>query len=187
MDRSPQRGIALLFVTLLLAVSGAACSTLSLLSTPQSGEKPLTLEWDMSQTRNLDDLDPSKKDKPEIFAYDHDLMLKLRLSDDRVFEEQLQQLFCKHKGGRVYFLSAHTRKMTLEEANRKADELIRYWQFPRKNFDQWYERTKNKQHELDDQFETMRNDLEPSLSLAIRHSYSDEKPWRIDFEVYWDN
>ena len=119
----------------------------------------------------------------DMFGYDDNCFLTLKLPGERVFKERLQQFAIERRGDLVYFIGAHLRNMTLDEASMEAKRLMNDWHFDDRKFTAWYEKTRKKEDNVI--FETMRNDLQPALALKLLHSFNDDRPWFISFEVVW--
>ncbi len=84
----------------------------------------------------------------------------------------------------VRTLHVNSKGGTLQEMRDLYRGIASDWDLPMKDFDQWYDRvTRDPEHPY--LFETMRNDLNPSLSVAFKHSLVDARPWALQITVTW--
>ena len=168
-----------------------------------SAAEPTVLTWDFSQRQKLVDTgwtagsanskNPSVLTDPYI-QRDGNFDFTLKLSEERLFHERIARLYVKRKDDDIEVLGAATPYLTLDEAHAKAEELIRYWKFDKRDLDEWYARhgaapngiaTAGDSHGDEYKFETHQNSTYPGLSLSIPYSFNDQKPWYILFEANW--
>ena len=168
-----------------------------------SAAEPTVLTWDLSQHQKLADTgwtvgsgnskNPFALSDPYI-QRDGNFDFSLKLSENRLFHERIARLYVKRKDDDIETLGAATPPLTLDEAYAKAEELIRYWKFDKRDLDEWYARHKAAPNGIaaagdsradEYKFETHKNSVYPGLSLSIPYSFHAQKPWYILFETNW--
>jgi hypothetical protein len=58
-------------------------------------------------------------------------------------------------------------------------------ELPRRDFDQWRQDAASGDFRKDRVFATRRNDLRPALSLEVKHTYDEARPWYLSWELAW--
>jgi hypothetical protein len=162
--------------------------------------EPQAVTWDFRQNNNLANLDPYTLSefarlKTSATAFEDGIHLTLRLSGNRVFDEDLNAVICGRNGAtgdRVESVLAYFPYMNIAEIERTGNRLIEYWKLERSDFDDWCRARQGAIPEDDERFyeffETVGVRGEnPSLSLRIRHTRDKSKPWHIFWEVSWNN
>lgn len=139
--------------------------------------------FDLSRSHRVQDVNWPPGRNSDMFGYDDDCQLTLKLPGERVFHERLKQFAIERRGDSIYFIGAHMHDMSLEEVAAQAKRLMNAWHFDDRRFAAWYEKTGKKEDNVI--FESMRNDVQPALALKVLHSFNDERPWFISFEVAW--
>jgi hypothetical protein len=140
-------------------------------------------QFDLSRSHNINDVAWPPGWKSELWVYDKDCRLQMKLPGDRTFDESLKQLGVERAGDSVDAVRAHLPNMRLDEAYAQAKRLMSAWHFDDRAFEPWLNAISK--GEQDRTFQTMRNDLHPALVLKVLHSFNDEKPWFISFEAEW--
>lgn len=175
-----------LFGLLLLAGSGLSCE----LTKMGAGKKqpPEEIVWDLSRSHRIQDVgwpaETSKNFHRDIYVRQGDILMTLKLPGGKVFKERIRAVYCyRREGENVSSITLQTHNKTVDEAYQDAKRLIAYWGLHEKDLDEWYRKRKMGVREISDTFDSIRNDIDPPLALEILHSFNDEKPWFISFDV----
>lgn len=153
---------------------------------------PMILNWDLSDSHELRDIGWETKApvdnglQKDYFHENGDFDLTLKLSEGRVFHQHVQDVYVTKSNSTIKHLVLATFPMTLDEAQTKGRQLIDYWKFDPRDFDDWCAARRKGVHESGEmKFETNQNFVYPSLSLSVPYSFDRRKPWFILFEVTW--
>lgn len=137
------------------------------------------LNWDLSQSHELQNINRTSsgaiefhyaKQSPEYLHKEGNFDLTMKLSENRIFHEQIKNIFCTRNGETVEALYLETPPKTLDEAYADGQRLIAYWEFDRRNLDAWYRLNKaGKENDSYDviKYEDNQNFIYPSLRLKI--------------------
>ena len=147
----------------------------------------LVLNWDLSNSRTVKDVGWIDDNKEDFYSKEGDILLTLKLPQNKEFKESLNRFYVDRKGDTVTNLNLHLPAMTLDEAYNKAKTLINYWNLDSKDIDEWYKKQQSGKPENHATFATFRNDLSPATGIEIMNSFNDAKPWYISFKVSFDS
>ncbi len=118
----------------------------------------------------------------------------MKLSEDRIFHEQIENIYCTRRGETVETIFLATPFKTVDEAYADGQRLIAYWKFDRRNLDEWYRLNKaGRQNDSNDsydgfKYEDNQNFIYPSLGLRISCIPAVSKDRNLcteQFEVSW--
>jgi hypothetical protein len=143
----------------------------------------VVLEWDLTRSHRASDVG-----WPDLFR-DHrfwqgDLQLTLKLPA-RVLVFELADARAERRGEDVSVIQLRGHPQTLEDAVAEVERRMRELDLPRRDLDQWIEDVRSGDFQRVRVFATRRNDLRPSLSLEVKRSYEDERPWYVSWEIAW--
>jgi hypothetical protein len=173
-------------VLLFFLVSNAnGCALMMNMQKKRDPNAPKSVVWDLSRSNGSENLDEYTRKKfarlqTDTTAYQDGIHLKLLLPNGKALDEDLDTVFCtlrdgKLKDGKVEDIKVHFPTMTIEEIQRTGDRLIKYWNFERRNFDDWCRERRGFIPEDDDRLGMDRNfhsrrrsEEQPSLSMGDR-------------------
>jgi hypothetical protein len=155
------------------------------MSQTRSPAPRLVLDWDLSRTHRIADLE-----WPADLASNHrfwqgDIQLTLKLPGDRVFKSELADLRAERRGDEIYVLQLRGHPQTLDQTLAEVEQRLKQFDLPRRDLDQWVADVRSGDFRKDRTFASRRNDLTPAVSLEVRHSYNPERPWYLSWEIAW--
>jgi hypothetical protein len=145
----------------------------------------LVLNWDLSRSHRIADLD-----WPADLASNHrfwqgDIQLTAKLPGDRVLKAELADLRAERQGDELYVLELRGHPQSLEQALAEVEQRMKQFDLPRRDLDQWAADIRSGDFRKDRPFASRRNDLTPAVSLELRHAYHPERPWYLSWEIAW--
>jgi hypothetical protein len=144
----------------------------------------MELQWDLSRSHRVEDVDwPADRAGTQRFL-EGDIRLTLKLPG-RTLRAELADVRVERQGGEVTVLQLRGHPQTLDEVHAEVQKRMKEHDLPRRDLDQWYQDAKSGDFRKDRTFATRRNDLVPALSLEVRHSYQEDRPWYLSWEVAW--
>ena len=143
----------------------------------------VVLEWDLTRSHRADEVG-----WPDLFR-DHrfwqgDVHLTLKLPG-RVLAFDLADVRAERRGGEVSVIQLRGHPLTLDATMAEVERRMQELELPRRDLDQWREDARSGDFQKSRVFSTRRNDLRPALSLEVKHSYDDERPWYLSWEIAW--
>jgi hypothetical protein len=183
-----------------MAATANGCTFMTGMQDKRDPNAPEAVIWDFSRGNGIEGLDEyalqdMKRRNSEVMSYDDPIHLTLRLPDNRVFDENLQKLFCKRNdrnSARVESVTAKFPFMTIKEVEHTGNRLLDYWEFDHKSFNKWCQFRYGVIPEDDERlsfshrfYSYLNLEKPPSFSLEIIHTNDIKKPWQIIWEVSW--
>ena len=144
---------------------------------------PVVLDWDLSRSHGAADVGWTDLERDQRF-WQGVIRLTLKLPG-RTVELDLADVRAERKGDQISALVLRGRPLTLDEAYAEAARRVEELALPRRDLDQWRDDARSGDFKKDRVFASRRNDLRPALSLEVKHSYDDERPWYLSWEIAW--
>ncbi|HET8644333.1 MAG TPA: hypothetical protein VFO85_02515 [Vicinamibacteria bacterium] len=142
------------------------------------------LEWDLSRSHSVGDVAwPPDNTRGQYFLKG-DLHLTLKLPG-RVLAAGLADVRVERGGDQVTVLQLRGHPLTLEGAVAEVERRMAEMDLPRRDFDQWRADAASGDFQRRRVFATRRNDLRPALSLEVKHTYDEARPWYLSWEIAW--
>lgn len=179
---------SLLLVLLVLLFVGSMASACA----GVTSSRPL-LSWDLSQHHRISDVgwpDPSLDDVE--FS---DVTVHLTLASHKVFQGAMREVFCSRADTSSIDLSEidlNSEPLTLDAAYQHAKALGTYWGFDAHFFqalDAWYGNSGGSR-DRDPYFELGMAAAPgissvPGLRIHLLDSFDDQRPWMLQFSIFW--
>jgi hypothetical protein len=140
-----------------------------------------TYSFDLSRSHTIKDVNWPAGHRSELLVYD-DCDIRLKVTPDQVFSARLHQVVITRSGEVIQEISMKFADMTAEAAYVQARELAVAWNLDDRRLDVWRANARTADGEV---FETIRNDVLPRISLSIRHSFDESRPWFVMFKFAW--
>jgi len=144
---------------------------------------PEVLDWDLSRTHRALDLGWAEPGGSQRF-WKGPIRLTLKLPQ-AVLSLELADLRAEREDDSVHVLQLRGQPQTLEQTRSAVESQMKTLDLPRRDFDHWLADLASGDFRKDREFATRRNDLTPALSLEVKHSYQDERPWYLSWEITW--
>ncbi len=179
-----RRPVLLVVLFFLLISTADGCAFMNV-QRKRDPNEPHSVTWDfLSEFARL---------KTSATAFEDGIHLTLHLPGNRTFDEDLSSVICwRHDRGsdKVRQIDTYFPAMTIEEIERTGDRLIKYWNFDRRNFDDWCRERRGAIPEDDDRLgmdrsfkSGFRGAERPDLYMEVYHYQADR--WRLTWKVYW--
>jgi hypothetical protein len=198
-ERKVKRFIWLGALLCFLASNANGCTLMMMnVQKKRDPNAPQSVDWDLSQDNEIKRLDNYTLNKfarlkTDATAYEDGIHLTLHLPGNRTFDEDLSSVICwRHDrdSDKVRHIDTYFPAMTIEEIERTGDRLIKYWNFDRRNFDNWCRERRGVIPEdderlgMDKSFKSgFRGAERPDLYMEVYHYQADR--WRLTWKVYW--
>ena len=144
---------------------------------------PVVLDWDLSRSHAAGDVGWTDLARGQRF-WQGDVRLTLKLPS-RTVAFELADVRADRSGDLLSALVLRGRPLTLDEAYAEVARRVDELELPRRDLDLWRDDMRSGDFRKDRVFATRRNDLRPALSLEVKHSYDDERPWYLAWEIAW--
>lgn len=127
------------------------------------------------------------------FELDDGVQVRLRLPDDKVFDERVDRFGADRDGTQVRDVLLYYPASSVPQAHSRADRLGRRWEIDMRNIDAWYERERANPHHGDDiptastggQDSTPIGARGPIPTLETLYSFDDARPVVVKLEFFW--
>jgi hypothetical protein len=143
----------------------------------------VVLEWDLTRSHRAADVG-----WPDVFRdqrfWQGDVHVTLKLPQ-RVIVCDVADVRAERSGEDVTVIQLRGHPLTLDEAYAEVARRIVELDLPRRDLDKWREDVRSGDFQKDRVFATRRNDLRPALSLEVKHSYDEQRPWYLSWELAW--
>ena len=144
---------------------------------------PVVLDWDLSRSHGAGDVGWTDLSRSQRF-WQGDVHLTLKLPG-RVVEWNGADVRAERDGEQLSALVLRGHPQTLDQAYAEIARRMQELELPRRDLDQWRDDVRSGDFKKDRVFATRRNDLRPALSLEVKHTYDDERPWYLAWEIAW--
>jgi hypothetical protein len=144
---------------------------------------PQLLEWDLSRSHGVSELGWPERGGSQQF-WKGDLRLTLKLPA-RVLRLELADARVEREGDSIHVIQLRSHPLTLEQAVAEVERQMSELELPRRDLEQWRADVASGDFRKDRSFATRRNDVTPALSLEVKHSYDEERPWYLSWEITW--
>ena len=154
-------------------------------------DDPMTVDWDLSSSHTLDDVDwPADQRDSTATAFEDLSGATIELPGGERFEagEEVEAILLERDGPNVTLAQINFEKQSLEGARDRARALAEEWDLPIEPLDPWYEE-QIEEHGGTDVTEPVQL-IGPKgdgvqISADIRYSFNEAEPARVSLTVFW--
>ncbi len=150
---------------------------------PATAMKDKVLRFDLTKRPSVSGLPKAERVKDQLF-YEEDPVAEIKAPNGVVIREDLMFATVVLEGEDARYVVFSLPARTLSDACIDAREIAGLLGLPVAKLDAW-QTSVQENRDSPFTFETMRNDLDPAISLAIERSFDRDRQWHLRLTFAW--